>query len=143
MLQKMIFIFSFLLALVFLAPSQGQCENWKEYFKDGDGTYYYDKDSIHYPKYHKSILGPAKNKEIVNVWIRDKFKNSEKIGNAYLLTIYCATREFEFKDELDEWNYELKDNSGERVHPANDYKKVRFTMKPGSQYESLLKKECP
>ena len=47
--RKRIFIFCFLLVVMALTTSQGQCENWKEFFKDGNRTWQYDKDSIHYP----------------------------------------------------------------------------------------------
>jgi hypothetical protein len=92
-----------LLALMILAPSQGQCENWKEYFKDGSTVWQYDKDSIHYPHLKKTIFGlTARNKEIVNVWQRQIDKKSGKIGDSSLMTIYCATRVWEYSSSCRE-----------------------------------------
>lgn len=66
------------LGVMTLSPLQGQCENWKKFFEDGDGTYYYDKDSIHY-RQQKKILGlTVKNKEIVNVWTKIKNRDSQE-----------------------------------------------------------------
>lgn len=38
-------IFLFLLAEMTLEPLQEQCENWKDFFKDGDTIWQHDKDS--------------------------------------------------------------------------------------------------
>jgi hypothetical protein len=125
MLQKMIFIFCFLLAVMILTASQGQCENWKEFFKDGDTAWYYDKDSIHYPKQKKSIFGlTVQNKEIVNVWTRRGF------GVSILTQIYCVERECE--------------GCGRLIFPdSNKIYGIRESIEPGSWGESLLKKVCP
>jgi len=128
MLRKKILIFCFLLALMTLAASQGQCENWKEFIKNGDGTYYYDKDSIHYPV-KKKILGlTVQNKDIVNVWTRWVPKSGES-GEGYLTRIYCVEREC--------------DGCG-LIYPDSKKPPVsRDPMAPGSGGESLLKIVCP
>jgi hypothetical protein len=129
MILKRLFSRCFLFAVIILTPSQGQCENWKEFFKDGDRTCYYDKDSIHYPKQNKSIFGlTVQNKEIVNVWTR--YKESAGFGDAILTRIYCVEREC--------------DGCGNWIDP--DSKKLsgfRDPIEPGSRGESLLKKVCP
>lgn len=126
-----LFMFCFLLAVMVLAPSQGQCENWKEFFKDGNGVWQYDKDSIHYPKQKKTLFGlTVRNKEIVNVWVR-----YEKSGSGQMTRIYCAEREC--------------DNCGfsfGSVNPWIESEKIsveRESIKPGSWGEGLLKKVCP
>jgi len=118
MLRKMIFIFCCLLAVTALAPSQGRCENWKEFFKDGDTIWQYDKDSIHYPKTKKNIFGiTVRDKDIVNVWIR--WIDKKYYGEAFIERIYCAERKFDGVFALQE------------------------SIAPGSNEESLLKKVCP
>jgi len=114
-----------------LTTSQGQCENWKKFFKAGDRTWYYDKDSIHYPQ-QKKILGlTVRNKEIVNVWIR--YKESAGFGESILTRIYCRERECDGCDlndlDLNPWS---KKPSGSRE-----------PIEPGSPHETLLKKVCP
>ena len=123
MLQKGFFIIFFLLAVTTLSPSQGQCEKWKEFFKDGDATWQYDKDSIHYPITKKNILSlTVRNKEIVNVWVR--WIDKKFYGPAFLVTIYCADRECDGCISMP--------IRGNREH-----------IEPGSNDESLLKKVCP
>ncbi|MDO9229759.1 MAG: hypothetical protein Q7U03_09355 [Syntrophales bacterium] len=123
------FISFFLLALMVLAPLQGQCEDWKEYFNDGVGTFYYDKDSIHYPE-QKKILGfTVKNKEIVNVWTKIKYRASGE-NDTQLTRIYCLEREC--MNCAGMVNLFSKELSG-RKEP----------IEPGSWGESLLKKVCP
>lgn len=130
MLQKGFFIVCLLLALMVLTTSQGQCENWKEFFKDGNRTCYYDKDSIHYPKLKKTIFGlTVRDKEIVNVWTRDK---GERSGDALLTRIYCVER------ECDGYC-----SNGGLVFPDNELSGSPELIKPGSWGESLLKKVCP
>ena len=126
MLRKRIFIFCFLLTVMTLAPSTGQCENWKEFFKDGDTAWQYDKDSIHYPK-EKKILGlTVRNKEIVNVWIQ-----SGRSGEVIIVRVYCVERECDGCGGLIDPDH-LKKLSGRRE-----------PIQPGSWGESLLKKVCP
>lgn len=125
------FIFFFLLVMMVVTTSQGQCENWKEFFKDDDGIYYYDKDSIHYPKTKKNIFGlTVRDKEIVNVWIRwvDKLGKS---GEGHIVRIYCVERECMgcWGSFSDPWS---KGVSGSRE-----------PIEPCSLDESLLKKVCP
>lgn len=127
MLRKRFLMFCFLLAVMVLTASQGQCENWKKYFEKNNEKYFYDKDSIHYPQQKKSLLGiTVKNKEIVNVWVR---RNKEEGGR--LRQIYCAERlckgcfmYFVFGDEK-----------------VENFKKV--PIEPGSEAEKLLKIVCP
>ena len=127
MLLKTIFIFCFLLAVMTLTASQGQCENWKEFFKTGDTAWYYDKDSIHYPQ-KKKILGLiVRNKEIVNVWTRHK--GSAGFGEAILTRIYCVEREC--------------DGCGDWIPDSKKLSVSRDPIEPGSRGESLLKKVCP
>ena len=129
MLLKMIFIFCFFVAVMTLSPSQGQCENWKEFFKDGDSTYYYDKDSIHYPQ-QKKILGfTVNNKEIVNVWTKIKYRASGE-NDTQLTRIYCLEREC--MNCVGMVNLFSKELSG-RKEP----------IEPGSRGESLLINVCP
>lgn len=117
---KMFIISFFLLAALTLSPSQGQCENWKEFFKDGDTIWQYDRDSIHYPQ-QKKILGlTVRNKDIVNIWIR--WIDKKYRGPAFIERIYCVERELG-----NPFNLNLRDEP----------------IKPGSQEESLLKKICP
>jgi hypothetical protein len=129
MLTKMIFILSFLLAVMVLTPSQGQCENWKEFFKDGDTIWQYDKDSIHYPKTKKNFFGlTVQNKEIVNVWTQDIKSNY----GAFMVRIYCAEREC------------IGCDFGWRnPYSPNELVGSRTPIGPGSPFESLLKKVCP
>lgn len=140
MRRKNVLIFFFLLAVMTLATVQGQCENWKEFQEDENITWYYDKDSIHYPQ-QKKILGlMVRNKEIVNVWTREKLKVSGKIGNASLSTIYCATRQY--VNEIHAEVNKILGIEGQEVYTPHGLE-TRFTIKPGSFYESLLKKVCP
>ncbi|MDO9229758.1 MAG: hypothetical protein Q7U03_09350 [Syntrophales bacterium] len=131
MLRKKTLIFCLLLALMTLTTSRGQCENWKEYFKDSDGTWQYDKDSIHYPKTKKNILGlTVRNKDIVNVWTRNINEKNENVTlfGAELVNMYCVEREC------------IGDGcSWESKHFPNR----RLPIAPGSLGESLLKKVCP
>lgn len=130
MLRKWIFIFCFLLAVMTLTSSQGQCENWKEYFQDNETTYYYDKDSIHYPQ-QKKILGiTVRNKEIVNVWTRWTSKKDVYTSYTLLKQIYCEERECKGCGFIDS-----------RVKGVEGYEKE--PIKPSSEAESLLKKVCP
>ena len=146
MLRKKILIFCFLLALMTLSPSQGQCENWKEFFKGNDIACQYDMDSIHYPQ-QKKILGiTVRNKEIVNVWIRCSGTLPEKqegFGESILTRFYCVERQYKgglglFRlpgiDGYISWG-PLPSVSNDRVKP--------YPIEPGSPYESLLKKVCP
>jgi hypothetical protein len=116
--------------MIFTA-SQGQCENWKEFFKDGDGTWQYDKDSIHYPKTKKNFLGlTVRDKNIVNVWTQPI---NGKEGPCFfckgVVTIKCAERTCSGADGC---SWEVK------FFPNN-----WFSIEPGSRGESLLKKVCP
>ena len=129
MFRKGLFIFFFLLAVMVLTPSWGQCENWKEYFKDGDGIWQYDNDSIHFPE-HKKVLGiKVQNKNIVNVWTRIKYRVSGEI-DSQLTRIYCVEREC--MDCFGMINLFSKKLSGRRD-----------PIEPGSRGESLLRKVCP
>jgi hypothetical protein len=128
-LLKKISIFGFLLAVIVLTTSQGQCENWKEFFKDSDEIWQYDKDSIHYPQ-QKKIMGlTVRNKEIVNVSTRNNSGRNEKMGEAWMVRVYCVERECVGCGLFDPW---FKKLSGSRE-----------PIEPGSLYESLLKKVCP
>lgn len=126
------------LGIFFLvSSSQSEGANWKEFFQDDYGIYYYDKDSIHYPQQKKTLFGlTAKNKEIVNVWTRRVDKKDGKTGDASIEQIYCIEREC-----AGHWGcgYSL-------VDPFDNFKEVskhRAPIEPGSMYESLLKKVCP
>lgn len=136
MLRKKILIFCFLLALMTLTTSRGQCENWKEFFKDSDTIWQYDKDSIHYPKTKKNIFGlTVRDKEIVNVWTRIKSRTSGEI-DATLKRIYCVERECVGCEFVGGLNWRNPDN-------PNELAGSRTTIVPGSWGESLLKKVCP
>lgn len=129
MLRKRILIICFLLAAMTLAPSTGQCENWKEFFKDGDTTWQYDKDSINYPQ-QKKIMGlTVRNKKIVDVWTR-WIEKSGRSGKVSIVRVYCVERECDGCGGLILWD--SKKLSGRRE-----------PIEPGSWGESLLKKVCP
>jgi hypothetical protein len=143
MLRKGLFAFCFLLAVMTLTPSQGQCENWKEFHKDGDRIWYYDKDSIHYPQTKKNIFGlTVQNKEIVNVWTY--YKESAGFSDSRITRIYCAERVCQGcgfmkqdpsslqRDDLKFLDLQYKGPDGPRE-----------PIEPGSGGESLLKKICP
>ncbi|MBU1054523.1 MAG: hypothetical protein KKC46_11960 [Proteobacteria bacterium] len=136
MIKQGFFIFWFLFAVITFAPLPGECEDWKEYFKDNNGTYYYDKDSIHYPIQKKSIFGlTLQNKEIVNVWTRTKEKATGVIGESYIERIYCLERE---SMSLSKNPYNLLEGFLEKQLPG-----VRVKLEPGSRGESLFKHVCP
>lgn len=131
MIRKRFFMFCFLLAVMVLNASQGQCENWKKYFENNRGKYFYDKDSIHYPKQKKTLFGiTVQNKEIVNVWVR---WTSNKGGYTRLRQIYCAERlckACDSGDYIDPWVMAIERYDKEPILPA-------------SEAEHLLKKVCP
>jgi len=128
--RNMVFIIFFSMVVMIFTTSWGQCENWKEFFKDGDGVWYYDKDSIHYPK-TKIILGlTVQNKEIVNVWTR--YKESAIFGKSNLTQIYCMERVCE---GCASGPFDPDTNSRGFAR--------RESIEPGSWGESLLKKVCP
>ena len=124
-------MFCFLLAAIVLTAAQGQCENWKKYFEENNKKYFYNKDSIHYPKQKKSLFGlQVRNKEIVNVWIK---RDDE--GYRRLRQIYCAERSCKGCVFGIMW-------ASDRVDPkVEQHEKV--TIEPGSEAEILLKKVCP
>lgn len=120
-----------MLAMIFFLVSCSQSDgaNWKEYFQDSEGTYYYDKDSIHYPQQKKTLFGiTVQNKEIVNVWTRNTYKDGNH--DARLKQIYCAERACKGCGLINPWEKGVE-----------GYKKA--PIEPGSMYESLLKKVCP
>ncbi|MEE9913190.1 MAG: hypothetical protein K4571_15870 [Deltaproteobacteria bacterium] len=126
------FFFLFSISIFFASCSRGDAVNWKEYFRDDYGTYYYDKDSIHYPSTKKTIFGiTVRNKEIVNVWLR--CINKEK-GESFkeLITIDCAARKFQFPDG-NEW-----DNLLWNKNAASENR-----IGPGDTLENLFRKVCP
>jgi major membrane immunogen (membrane-anchored lipoprotein) len=137
-LAKAYIVTLLMLAVIFFLVSCSKSEgaNWKEYFQDSDGTYYYDKDSIHYPQQKKTLFGIAvQNKEIVNVWVRKVSKEDGKTDDATIEQIYCLERECAGH----------RSPAGFSLYP-DVYKKVsrhREPIEPGSMYESLLKKVCP
>lgn len=138
MLRNIIFIF-FSMAIMILAPSLGQCENWKEFFKDGDGTWQYDKDSIHYPEQKKIFGLMVQNKQIVNVWTR-WIEKSGKIWESSMERIWCVERE--------RYSSGVPQIFGPEYFglPKNYVPRdlnVRESIVPGSLHESLLKKVCP
>ena len=133
MLRKRFLMFCFLLAAMVLTASQGQCENWKEYFKDSDGTYYYDKDSNHYHQKKKVFGLMVRNKEIINVWLRCISKEKSETSK-YLLTINCATRKFQSPDF---------GMFADLVCNYNEYARPDNRIGPGDPLEGLLKKVCP
>jgi len=80
-------IFGIFIIGLFLTFTEAKTENWKQYFKDEDGIWNFDKDSIHYPdKTGKSIL---------RVW--------SKFGGKWLLLeqLYCSTRIIEIVERYD------------------------------------------
>ena len=129
MIRKTIFIFCLLLTAMALTPSQGQCENWKEFFRVGDTIWQYDKDSINYPEQKKYIFGFAlRNKEIINVLTR----NTTLKNYPSLVRIYCTERKCVGCEKDRIYNPFDKGPSGD-LEP----------IEPGSWGESLLKKVCP
>jgi len=115
-----------------LTASQGQCENWKKYFEDKNGKYFYDKDSIHYPQKKKSLFGlQVRNKEIFNVWVYCISKDKGEMPK-YLLAINCATRKFHFSDT------NMFDDLFWCYNPSPDNR-----IGPGDPLEGILKKVCP
>jgi hypothetical protein len=127
------YISFFLLAVITLAPLQGQCESWKDYFKDSDKIWQYDKDSIHYPK-QKKILGVmVRDKNIVNVWIR-KFDINKKYYEAvHIVKISCAERIMD----------DYPDKSDKRGHGIYEEQWGPLSIEPGTGDDNLLKKVCP
>jgi hypothetical protein len=122
------YIFFFLLAVMILAPLQGQCENWKEFSKDGDTKWQYDKDSIHYPEQKKNIFGDTvQNKNIVTVCIRNNILMD--YHTVHLVKISCAERKLE----------PVKNNSNDQF--VSHY--MKGPIEPGSMGENLFKKVCP
>jgi hypothetical protein len=118
-----------------LTTSIGHSENWKKYYENDDNICYYDKDSIHYPKQKKSIFGlTVRDKEIVNVWTRSKYKESGKTGYSHLTIIYCATRYFDSRSP------DSRSIDGP-INLLDDF--MHGPIKPGSIEESLLEKVCP
>jgi hypothetical protein len=62
---KVFIVAILMLAGIFFLISclQSEGANWKEFFQDDYGIYYYDKDSIHYPQQKKTLFClTAKNK---------------------------------------------------------------------------------
>jgi hypothetical protein len=136
MLRKLIFMLCFILAVMALIPALGQCENWKEFYKDGGEIWQYDKDSIHYPEQKKNIFGiTVRDKNIVNVWIR--IGKSGGFEEAFLTRIYCIERKCSGWD-CDKDGVDIRDPYGKEL-----FDKLRDPIKPGSKYEILLKKVCP
>jgi hypothetical protein len=112
--------------------SQSGGPNWKIYYKNEYGDFYYDKNSIHYPITKKTIFGlTVKDKNIVNVWTRrtDKHGNSDP----WLERLYCAERERD-GDSPPPYPGELRAYR-ERDNPKEP-------IEPGSENESLLNKVC-
>ena len=121
MLREKTLIFCFLLTVMTFLTSYGQCENWKEFFNNSNSTWYYDKDSIHYPKQKKNIFGfTVQNKEIVNIWIRNK--DSEGFGEPIITRIYCVEREC--------------DGCSNLIFPdSNKLSGIQYPIEPGSRVE--------
>lgn len=126
--RKRIFIFCFLLVVMALTTSPGQCENWKEFHYDGDTAWQYDNDSIHYPKQKEAIFD-IQNKDIVNVWIR-RIEKSGKSGESFMVRVYCTERE---------WVGSGGWQDPYSKHPSGGRKPIE----QGSRYESLFNKVCP
>lgn len=72
-----IFLISIVGLFLFSIHDKTEAENWKLFFKDEEGIWSYDKDSIHYPYNTKGFLGSIKtDKNIVRVWtklVKDDF----------------------------------------------------------------------
>jgi hypothetical protein len=135
-------------AMIFflISCSRGEGANWKEYFQDSGGTYYYDKNSIHYPQQKKTLFGiTVQNKEIVNVWVRKVGKEDGKTDDATIEQIYCIERECAGHRgcsanpnnvfDINNWHDPLTN--------VKEVSRKRAPIEPGSMYESLLKKVCP
>ncbi len=135
---------------LFSIHDKTEAENWKLFFKDGDGTWYYDKDSIHYPYNTKGFLGSIKtDKNIVRVWT----KFEDRI--IFLEELRCSQRESQtieyqsLKKDLSFLSFfpdqpeGTKPLPGEVVKTFNNYRgQQRIPIIPGSRREKLYNEVC-
>lgn len=111
-------LISFIGLFLLFIYTQAEAENWKQYLKNEDGIWHYDKDSIHYP-YNT-------DKNIVRVWT--------KFGGKCLLLeeLRCSQREIQ---EIE--RYDLENPTGLRS-PIEQ----RIHIIPGSRQEKLYNEVC-
>ena len=134
-----IFLMSVIGLFFFPIHEKAEAENWKRFFKDEKGIWYYDKDSLHYPYNTKGFLGAIKtDKSIVRVWI--------KVGKWIVLEqIWCSQREVESIDghnsELDVIDSRELDAFERRFRPEF-YNFNRERIIPGSWEEKLYNEVC-
>lgn len=113
-------------------------ENWKRFFKDEDGVWYYDKDSIHYPYNTRGFLGSIKtDKNVVRVWIKNG-KNEEWI---VLEQVWCSQREIEPIDSRNIRELDLERFRVSKFIPP-PYNPFKERIIPGSWEEKLYNEVC-
>ncbi len=129
-----ILLISFIGLFFCFINTQAVAENWKRFFNDEKGIWYYDKDSLHYPYNTKGFLGAMKtDKNVVRVWI--------KVEDWWMILeeLHCPQREIKEID-LHSLGY----------HPAPGYDPLKLGINPdsdirivpGSWKEKLYNEVC-
>ena len=124
---------------LFSIRGKAEAENWKRFFNDGKGIWYYDKDSLHYPYNTKGFLGAIKtDKSIVRVWI--------KVENWWIILeeLRCSQREIEKIQWNELGDHSYKDDKGNTITPVPQYDPLKINTRiiPGSWEERLYNQVC-
>ena len=118
---------------MFSIYDKAEAENWKSFFKDEEGIWYYDKDSIHYPFNTKGFLGSIKtDRNILRVWTKPVKNDLDFM--LFLVELSCPQREIQTIDNV------IVTHGISHHLPGST--SIKRTIPPGSWEEKLFNEVC-
>jgi hypothetical protein len=118
--------------VVLMADSNGD-QQWKKYYDGDRSTFFYDKESIHYPYKDNNKIIAVSTKNIPSTYLTH---NQERIGYFLdLIYIDCGKSRYRRKE------MSIYSDSGELIKRQMGLP-TYYTIDPGSEPEALLQKLC-